>query len=41
MLLMIPAYHGVIAFFGIFLMGAPGKLVYLLVAGVWAYAAWA
>jgi len=39
MLLMIPAYHGVAVFFGIFLVGWPGALFYLLIAVIWGYAA--
>lgn len=41
MMLMMPlAYHGVMPFFGSFLTGIPGTLLCLLVAAVWAYAAW-
>ncbi|HTH48030.1 MAG TPA: hypothetical protein VMB21_10995, partial [Candidatus Limnocylindria bacterium] len=42
MMLSVPvAYHGVMPFFGVFLTGLKGTLVYLLLAGVWTYAAWA
>ena len=41
MLTMPVAYHGVAPFFGVFLTGLPGTLVYFLFAGTWAYAAWA
>ena len=34
------AGHGVMPFFGSFLTGVPGTLLCLLVAAVWAYAAW-
>jgi hypothetical protein len=40
MLLMPVTGHGVMPFFGMFLSGVPGALVCLLVAGVWAGAAW-
>jgi hypothetical protein len=40
MLLMPLAGHGVMPFFGIFLTGMAGSLFCLLVAAVWAYAAW-
>lgn len=33
-------YHGVAPFFGVFLSGLPGSLVYLVMAAVWAYCAW-
>lgn len=42
MMLSVPlAYHGVIPFFGVFLTGVPGTLIYLLLAVIWTYAAWA
>jgi hypothetical protein len=41
MLALMPvAYHGVVPCFGIFLNGAPGGLIYLTLAAVWAWAAW-
>ncbi len=40
MALMPVAYHGVAPFFGTFLTGVPGGLFYLLLAAVWAWAAW-
>ncbi len=41
MLLLMPlSAHGVVPFFGMFLSGAPGSLICLLFAAVWAYAAW-
>src|SRR5262249_2782346 len=38
--LMPVAYHGVVPCFGIFLIGAPGGLIYLLMAAIWAWSAW-
>ena len=41
MLLMMPiAGHGVIPFFGIFISGLPGTLLYLLLGFLWVYAGW-
>lgn len=40
MLLMPLAAHGVVPFFGIFLTGMAGTAIYLLIAAIWAYAAW-
>ncbi len=41
MLILMPLIgHGVFPFFGCFLQGIPGSLLWLLVAGLWAYAAW-
>jgi hypothetical protein len=33
-------YHGIAPFFGVFLSGLLGSLLYVAVAGVWAYCAW-
>ncbi len=41
MVMMAFAYHGVFPFFGLMLSGLPGGLMYLMVAAVWGYAAWA
>jgi len=38
--LMPVAYHGVAPFFGSFIQGALGGLFYLLLAAIWAWAAW-
>jgi hypothetical protein len=35
------SFHGAIPFFGIFLVGLPGELLYLVLAAFWIYAAWA
>ena len=40
MLLMLFMYHGVMPFFGIFLIGLPGALLYLALVAIWGYAAW-
>ena len=40
MLLLPLVGHGVMPFFGTFLMGIPGSLLYLIVAAIWTYAAW-
>jgi len=41
MLLIMPVMmHGVVPFFGTFLTGFPGGLFYLVMAGVWGWAAW-
>lgn len=41
MLVVMPmAYHGVVPFFGVFIKGALGGLFYLLLAVIWAWAAW-
>ena len=41
MMLLLPLVgHGVMPFFGTFLMGIPGSLLYLIVAAIWTYAAW-
>ena len=40
MLLLMPViYHGVLPFFGVFISGGAGTLVYLVLAGVWAWSA--
>jgi len=38
--LTVSTMHGVFPFFGVFLVGLPGILVYLVMAILWAYAAW-
>jgi hypothetical protein len=40
MLLMPIAGHGVAPFFGMFLTGVPGMMLYLAIAVIWSYAAW-
>ena len=40
MLVMPIAGHGVVPFFGMFLMGVPGTLFCLAIAALWSYAAW-
>lgn len=41
MFLVLPlAAHGVVPFFGIFLTGILGSLIYLVIAVIWSYAAW-
>lgn len=41
MLVVMPlAYHGVVPFFGVFITGALGGFFYLLLAAIWAWAAW-
>jgi hypothetical protein len=35
------AYHGAIPIFGVFISGLPGVLLYLVLACLWCYAAWA
>jgi hypothetical protein len=42
MMLMIPlSYRGVIAIFGTFVTGPLGSAIYILLAAIWAYCAWA
>jgi hypothetical protein len=41
LVMMALAYHGVLPFFGSFLSGPSGAVVYLVMAGVFAYATWA
>lgn len=40
-MLLMPAFHSVAPFFGVILSGAAGTVLYLVVAAVWAYGAWA
>jgi len=41
MFLLMPwLWHGVTPFFGMFLTGLPGSAVWLVLAGLWSYAAW-
>lgn len=41
MMLLVPfMYHGVMPFFGMFLTGLPGTLLYLVLAAIWGCAAW-
>ena len=41
MLAMPVAYHSVIPFFGAFVSGLPGTVLYLVLAALWGYSAWA
>lgn len=41
MMLLMPALHAVAPFFGVLLSGMAGTIVYLLLAFIWVYAAWA
>jgi hypothetical protein len=41
MLMMPVAYHGVLPFFGVLISGLPGMIVYLALAVLWGYLAWA
>ncbi len=42
MVLLMPlAFHGMVPFFGVFLSGVPGSLIYVAFAAVMAYCAWA
>jgi hypothetical protein len=40
-LLVIPIFHSVVPFFGVLLSGAAARVLYILLAVVWMYCAWA
>jgi hypothetical protein len=40
-MLLMPAFHSMTPFFGLLLTGVPGTVVYVLMAVVWSYGAWA
>lgn len=40
-MLLMPAFHAVVPFFGVLLSGRVGTMVYLVLAAVWAYCTWA
>ncbi len=40
-MVLMPAFHAVAAFFGLLLSGVAGSALYLFLAVVWAYCAWA